>query len=195
MIKRRNILKGIGAGLAALPFLNSKVQAHETAVRGADPYLGAIVPFAGNFAPLGWALCNGQLLLISEYDSLYSLIGTTYGGDGFTTFALPDLRGRAPISAGLGPGLATNYVLGQTNGAETVVLNANQMPIHEHDIPNVKLRATGELKTGLVEGGSLGTTGSVNYTNIGGTQPHQNMQPFLAMNYIIALYGIYPSRP
>lgn len=193
MIKRRNILKGIGVTLAALPFLSPKAQA-KTVVRGFSPFLGAVIPFAGNFAPLGWAFCHGQIVSIAENSALFALLGTTYGGDGVTTFGLPDLRGRAPVSVGMGPGLSTNYALGQMNGAETVSLNANQMPTHEHDLPNVKLRATGALKTGLVEGGSLGTNGNITYTNTGSTQAHENMQPFLAMNYIIAMEGIFPSR-
>lgn len=191
MIKRRNLLKGIGATLAALPFLSPKAQA-KTAIRGSSPYIGEITTFAGNFAPLGWALCDGQLLLISEYDALFAILGTTYGGNGVTTFGLPDLRGRAPVCTGTGGGLSP-YVLGEMTGAERVTLNATHIQSHEHDTPNVKLRATGALKTGLIEGGSLGTTGSITYSNSGGAQPHENMQPFLAMNFIIALYGIFPS--
>lgn len=160
--------------------------------------------FGGNFAPLGWAFCDGSLLPISQYDALFALIGTTYGGDGQTTFALPDLRGRMPMHAGTLAGSGT-YTLGQRGGTETVTLIGNQIPVHSHALgassgagssaaPGgavLAQSAAGELyfddspgvamKTGLVAAG-------------GGNQPHNNMSPYLVVSFIIALEGIFPSQ-
>jgi len=184
-----------------------------------NPFIGGIVLFAGNFAPRGWAFCDGQLLPINSNQALFSILGTTYGGDGRTTFALPDLRGRAAIHAGTGPGLSTRR-LGQRSGTETVVLTETQIPSHTHtattsggDVsitvgggkgstadPNGNYLAdTGTAIYKSAAGtGSLGgvgkTTVAVTNTNTGGSQPHNNMQPYLAIHYIIALQGIYPSR-
>jgi len=136
-----------------------------------EPYLGEVNIFAGNFAPRGWALCQGQILPISQHDALFSILGTTYGGDGRTTFALPDLRGRTVIGAGQGAGL-TNRPVGQEGGVERVTLTEAQMPTHNHTMPS-----------------SSETTG-----NTGGGQPHTNMQPYLAMNHTLSTTGPFPNR-
>lgn len=175
-----------------------------------DPFIGEIKMFGGNFAPRGWALCDGQLLAISQNDALFSLLGTIYGGDGRTTFGLPDLRGRAPMHMGQGPGL-TNRRIGLKGGAEAVTLATSEMPTHAHDVAD--LQATGNpADTSDPQGNSLAmanvyrgeapTTqlhhGSVVLTNspgpAGGSQSHANMPPFQAVSFIIALSGIYPSR-
>jgi microcystin-dependent protein len=166
----------------------------------ATPYIGEIRMFAGNFAPAGWALCNGQLLPIAQYDALYALIGTTYGGDGQTTFALPDLRGRAPIHVG------PNYVRGAQVGSETVTLTQGQMPAHTHLAAALTGVGSANNPTGHVWAGSStsdnkyidtinspATLGPVALQNAGGNQPHNNMQPYLVINFIIALEGIYPT--
>jgi microcystin-dependent protein len=173
-----------------------------------EPFLGEIRMFAGNFAPRGWALCDGQILPISQYDALFSLLGTMYGGDGRTSFGLPDLRGRAPIHAGSGPGLTPRPV-GQKGGAETVTLTVNQLPAHSHqaqikadstvatsDNPQKALLARNAGSTpqyGITPNTALSDS-AVTITSAGGGQSHPNMQPFLTVNYIIALQGIYPSR-
>ncbi len=164
-----------------------------------EPFLGTIVGFAGNFAPRGWALCQGQILSISQNTALFSLLGTTYGGNGQTTFALPDLRGRTPVSSGQGPGLS-NYDLGQSGGEESVVLNAAQMPAHTHQVLGSSV-ATGGRPNGRTPatGGQYGNANDVTMDPgmiqaAGGSQPHDNMPPHLAINYIIALQGIFPSR-
>lgn len=171
----------------------------------ADPYLAEIRMFGGNFAPRGWALCNGQLLSIAQNTALFSLLGTTYGGDGKTTFALPDLRGRAPIHFGQGPGL-TPRDLGESDGTETVTLLTTEMPAHTHLLNcNNSVQFT---SSPTPEGSVLGTVDSLNLyapnanttmspTSIGvsgSSQPHNNMQPYLCVNFIIALEGIFPPR-
>lgn len=163
-----------------------------------QPYVGEIRMFAGNFAPVGWAFCNGALLPISENETLFNLIGTTYGGDGQNTFALPDLRSRVPIH--VGPGFA----LGQAAGAESVTLTVSQIPAHSH-LP-VGNSATGDQTSpagstwanstsnlflppppGIaMDSGAIGSTG--------GSQPHDNMIPFLVINFIISLFGVFPSQ-
>ena len=172
-----------------------------------EPYLGQISMFAGNFAPRGWAYCDGQLLPINSNQALFSILGTTYGGDGRTTFALPDLRGRAPIHAGQGPGLS-NYQLGQRSGVEQVTLTQNQMPNHTH---GVQVNAASPVGRGQgsdtpegnywAEGGSYATTtnttmspNAVVVVPVGGSQAHENRQPYNTINYIIALQGTFPSR-
>jgi microcystin-dependent protein len=173
-----------------------------------NPYLGEIRMFAGNFAPYGWALCNGQTLSISQNTALFSLLGTTYGGNCVSTFNLPDLRGRVAIHPGQGPGLSS-YVEGQQAGVENVTLLINQIPSHNHTVNAV---ASGGNQASPA-GGSLAieSTGtSLDYANsstnptspmnaamlsqTGGNQPHSNIQPYLCVNFIIALQGIYPSR-
>ena len=164
-----------------------------------EPFIGSVILFAGNFAPRGWAFCNGQILSIAQNTALFSLLGTTYGGNGQTTFALPDLRGRVPLHFGQGPGLSS-YALGQSAGTESVTLNLNQMPAHTHsqpatnagqntNRPNAAVPARGGVYAASTDGSALDPT-----TSAGGSQPHTNIQPYLALNYIIALEGIYPSR-
>jgi microcystin-dependent protein len=160
--------------------------------------------FAGNFAPRGWAFCNGQLLPISQNTALFALIGTVYGGDGRTTMALPDMQGRAPMHPGQGPGLSARS-LGQTGGVETVTLLEAQMPNHNHVLSadtapannrtpagNSLARATGGLAYGAAS--NLVPMASEALPLTGGSQPHNNMQPFLTMSFIIALQGLFPSR-
>jgi microcystin-dependent protein len=165
----------------------------------AEPFLGQILLFAGNFAPSGWALCNGQLLSIQQNTALFSILGTTYGGNGQTNFALPDLRGRAPIHMGQGPGLS-NYPEGEVGGVESVTLIASQMPAHTHaqpataadegtNRPNAAVPARGGVYAATSDGSALAPTSAA-----GGSQPHENRPPFLVMNYCIALQGIFPSR-
>ncbi|MCO6457619.1 MAG: phage tail protein [Pirellulaceae bacterium] len=167
-----------------------------------DPYVGEIRLFAGNYAPRGWAFCDGQLLAIASNDALFSLLGTTYGGDGRTTFALPDLRGRVPLHQGAGPGRSPR-TLGAKGGQESVALNAAQMPAHSHpllgtadaDNTSPQDRTLAEAGEDIYARGDANTPLSPQaILNTGGSQPHANMQPFLGIYYIIALEGVYPSR-
>jgi microcystin-dependent protein len=169
-----------------------------------QPFVGEIRMFGGNFAPLGWAFCDGQILPVSQNDALFSLIGTTYGGDGQSTFALPDLRGRIPVHQGTGPGLSP-YAVGQLGGAERVTLSLQQLPAHNHPVAaaSVPAEATAEPGGSLPASASepiyapLGAfilSGGVVGVAPGGSQPHQNLAPYLCVNFIISLYGIYPSR-
>lgn len=174
-----------------------------------EPFIAEIIMFGGNFAPRGWAFCDGQLLPISQYTALFSLIGTTYGGDGRTTFALPDLRGRAAVHPGSGPGLSSRK-LGEKGGSETNTLTLAQLP----NIP-VKVSSANASQTAATNGASIATPGttsgrtftptegfntaapdiSLNAGTAGGSsQAVNNMQPFECVNYIIALQGIFPSR-
>ena len=168
-----------------------------------EPFIGEIMLVPYNFAPRGWAFCQGQILPIAQNTDLISLLGTTYGGNGQTTFALPDLRGRCAVSSGQGPGLS-NYSLGEVTGSENVTLNAQQLPVHTHTVAAVdddatvaipsaafpaniaakgysKAAANTTMNPGMIGGG-------------GGQQPHSNIQPLLCLNYCIALEGIFPSR-
>jgi len=167
-----------------------------------EPFIGMVILFGGNFAPRGWALCDGQLLPISENTSLFSILGTTYGGDGRTTFALPDLRGRVPMHPGNGPGL-TPRDLGQKLGEESVTLTVAQMPSHGHEMnvanvtADIDRPAGGMLGRTQIYTATATPTATLNPTTIannGGNEAHDNMQPSLGINYIIALQGIYPSR-
>ena len=170
-----------------------------------EPFIAEIKIFAGNFAPRSYAFCNGQLLPVSQNTALFSLIGTTYGGDGRTTTALPNLKGRAPMHPGRGPGL-TSRRLGQKGGAETVTLSEAQMPNHSHTMEARPSAASTSTPTNNFFANITGanfysssTSSMVNMQtgllqNAGGGQPHNNMQPFIAMNFIIALQGLYPSR-
>ena len=177
----------------------------------AQPYVGQIRIFAGNFAPAGWMFCEGQLLPISENEVLFQLIGTTYGGDGQSTFALPDLRGRIPIHQGNG------FILAETGGAEEITLTVNQIPQHTHTLKGPTVVALGSnagnssdpagnypaispgknlySKTGRenVNMANQALANSSVLSPTGGSQPHNNMQPYLAVNYIISLFGIFPS--
>jgi microcystin-dependent protein len=162
-----------------------------------DPFIGEIRLFGGTFAPVGWAFCDGSLLPISQYDALFALIGTTYGGDGVTTFALPDIRGRLPVHQG------NNYVMGQMSGSESVTLNVNQIPNHRHTMGAGAAAATGVVTNDffasgptmfIVQGTPYPLNSKVTIADGGGNQPHDNMQPFLAVTFIISLQGIFPSR-
>jgi microcystin-dependent protein len=160
-----------------------------------DPYIGEIRMFGGNFAPVGWLLCQGQVLPISQFDALFNLIGTTYGGDGQQTFAVPNLASRIPIHVGSG------FVLGQTGGVETVTLNTNQLPVHTHQPVAAAVASSPSPSNNF-----WATYANMEYSTqppaapmapnalspSGGNQPHENMPPFLAINFIIATEGIYP---
>ncbi len=159
--------------------------------------------FGGDYAPQGWALCNGQILSISEYDTLYSLIGTTYGGDGQVTFALPDLRGRIPLNQGKNPSTGTTYVVGEKNGVESVTLTVSQLPAHSHTVHASSQPGTQNSPTNAVwaknaqQYSANAADGLMNVSSlgsVGGNQPHSNLMPFTVINFIIALYGIYPSQ-
>ncbi len=173
-----------------------------------EPFIAEIRIFAGNFAPRGWAFCDGQLLPISNNTALFSLIGTIYGGDGRTTTALPNLQGRAPMHPGRGPGL-TSRRLGEKVGVETVTLSEAQIPSHGHTVRGTTTAGgadaptnTSSIATPSVRDKLYHTDTSANLVDMaseavsttGGSQPHENMQPFLAMHFIIALVGLYPSR-
>ncbi len=168
----------------------------------AQPYVGEIRMFAGNFAPAGWMFCAGQLLPISENETLFQLIGTTYGGDGESTFALPNLQSRVPIHAGSGPEGKT-FTLGESAGTEEVTLTVQQIPNHTH--PLLVSGGVGNVNTpaGNVTSQSVsvkmyladspvGPLNANSVTPVGGSQPHENCQPFLCINYIISLFGIFP---
>lgn len=214
-----NVKKIIVAALLAVGATSLPTTGH---AQGSDPYLGQLAWVAFDFAPRGWAECNGQMLPISQNTALFSLLGITYGGDGKTTFALPDMRGRMPVHVGAGPGL-TERTLGWKAGAESVTLTAPQLPVHTHSLMGTNQRgnkttvehpATGShalarsaIRDGsgqLVDSGTLPyraspilnaelTPGSV--ADTGGGQPHDNMPPYLGLRCIIALQGIFPSRP
>jgi microcystin-dependent protein len=166
----------------------------------AQPYVGEIRMFAGNFAPAGWMFCEGQLLPISEYETLFNLIGTTYGGDGQSTFGLPDLRGRIPIHQGNG------YTLAETGGAEEVTLTAGQLPSHTHALmavasargtqvsPGGALPAQSYNVTPYINDAPTGSFNAAAVTSVGGSQPHTNFQPYLCVDFIISLFGIFPSQ-
>lgn len=164
----------------------------------AQPYVGEIRMFAGNFAPAGWMFCEGQLLPISENETLFQLIGTTYGGDGQSTFALPDLRGRIPIHQGNG------FILAETGGAEEITLTVSQMPAHSHPFLASGATATNSQPTGNVLGNQtlaqmyVEDVANANLSPnavapVGGSQPHTNFQPYLCIDFIISLFGIFPS--
>lgn len=161
-----------------------------------NPFVGEIRIFAGNFAPAGWMFCEGQLLPISENETLFNLIGTTYGGDGQSTFALPDLRGRVPIHQGNG------FILAETGGAEEITLTVNQIPAHSHPwlassadantaspVGAVPATAQGDLYTGTFTASPMSPQA---ITATGGSQPHTNFQPYLCVDFIISLFGVFP---
>jgi len=175
-----------------------------------DPFMAQIIMFGGNFAPRGWALCNGQILPISQNQALFSLLGTTYGGDGRTTFALPDFRGRSVIGTGNGPGL-TPRTLGQSGGQESVTLTVAEMGPHNHTATLIAENAVGSKAN--PKDNMLGATpnskiyapvtsgsdkvmgsGSITVNNNGGNLGHPNMGPYNVVNYIISLTGVFPSR-
>jgi len=165
----------------------------------AQPYVGEIRMFGGNFAPAGWMFCEGQLLPISENETLFQLIGTTYGGDGQSTFALPDLRGRCPIHQGQG------FILAETGGVEEVTLTVSQIPAHSHPFLGSTATGTQPAPVGNVPAASnvvsiYAATDPPNNMWVqmvqptGGSQPHSNMQPYLCVDFIISLFGIFPSQ-
>ena len=166
-----------------------------------QPYVGEIRMFGGNFAPQGWMFCSGQLLPISEYETLFNLIGTTYGGDGQSTFALPNLQSRVPIHMGTGGG--GTYQIGETGGTESVTLTVGQIPGHTHtpaantsgglDSPggNVWASASGTIPYGTDPTNTTMNAGSIQAA--GGSQPHDNMIPYLAVSFIISLFGVFPA--
>ena len=174
-----------------------------------NAFIGQVVLFAGNFAPRNWAFCNGQIMSINQNTALFSILGTTYGGNGQTTFALPDLRGRVPVSAGQGPGLS-NYVLGEMIGTENVTLTINQMPTHTHFVNANAATGNAGSPSGAIWAEGAGRPPPSTYTTgapgspvtmsssalqpVGGNQPHPVLQPLLALNYIICLQGIFPTR-
>lgn len=166
----------------------------------AQPYIGEIRMFAGNFAPAGWMFCEGQLIPISENDTLFNLIGTTYGGDGQSTFALPDLRGRIPIHQG------NSFTLAETGGAEEITLTVNQIPSHTHALTAVDQPGSQSTPGGNFSAQSFNVvpyindvaTGNFNAAavqSVGGSQPHTNLQPYLCVDFIISLFGIFPTQP
>jgi len=172
------------------------------------PYIGEIRMFAGNFAPVGWMLCQGQLIPISQNDTLFNLIGTTYGGDGQETFALPDLQGRVPVHAGTNAGIT--FQLGEKDGVEAVTLTASQIPSHTHALqanagtPSltplnaIPAMLAGNQPGAMLYGQPAGGATTLNSNTIqisGGSQPHDNMQPFLVINFIIATQGVFPPHP
>lgn len=174
-------------------------------LKAQDPFIGEIRMFAGNYPPRGWTFCDGQMMSIAQNTALFSILGTTYGGNGQTNFALPDLRGRVPIHAGQGPGL-TNRTLGEKAGTETYILNSNQMPSHSHTVRAVSAEGNQNTPannlpadTKLLDKEYSNSTGNVSMnpamlSSAGGNQPFPLMQPYTAVNFIIALEGIYPPR-
>src|SRR5205823_8617023 len=165
----------------------------------AQPYVGEIRMFGGNFAPAGWMFCKGQLLPISENETLFNLIGTTYGGDGQSTFALPDLRGRIPLHFGNG------FTLAETGGAEEITLTVSQIPTHTHPLLGTSVIANdlnpgnnilGQTSTfdAYQSNGANVAMAAQNVTSTGGSQPHNNFEPYLCLNFIISLFGIFPSQ-
>jgi len=189
--------------LAAVPLVALVALAAARPAAAQQPYVGEIMAVPYNFDPAGWMECAGQLVPISEYETLFSLIGTTYGGDGQSTFALPDLRGRHATEAGQGPGLS-NYLVGENFGLEYVTLTVNQIPPHSHALYADGQLATSDAPSGDVPardasgvpvyGAPTGTPMSARMIGpVGGSQPHDNLSPYLTMRYIISLFGIYPS--
>jgi len=170
-----------------------------------NPFIGEIRMFGGSFAPAGWAFCDGSLLPISENDALFTLIGTTYGGDGQQTFGLPDLRGRIPIHAGQGSGLS-NRVLAESGGSEAVTLTVNQIPGHTHPVVGASVNGPEANpgnnflagSTAIQPYAALPPTANMAANSIpgavGGSQPHTNVQPFLCISFIISLFGVFPSQ-
>ncbi|HEV2502701.1 MAG TPA: tail fiber protein [Mesorhizobium sp.] len=164
----------------------------------AQPYVGEVRMFAGNFAPVGWMFCEGQLLPISENETLFNLIGTTYGGDGQSTFALPDLRGRVPLHQG------NSFILAETGGAEEIILTINQIPAHSHALlgaavnggqpgPDNNFLSNSTVITPYAPETPNQAMATAAISSVGGSQPHTNFQPYLCINFIISLFGIFPS--
>ncbi|MEY2562618.1 MAG: hypothetical protein QOH88_811 [Verrucomicrobiota bacterium] len=168
-----------------------------------QPYIGEIRMFGGSFAPAGWAFCDGQLMAISENDALFTLLGTTYGGDGEETFGIPDLRGRVPLHAGTGP-KGTTYTQGEMAGVESVTLSVQQIASHNHpmlatnDIPvtnSPQDNLTGQAAAKFYRAGAPSVTLNPQMIGpAGGSQPHENLQPYSCINFIISLFGIFPTQ-
>lgn len=165
----------------------------------AQPYVGEVRMFAGNFAPAGWMFCEGQLLPISEYETLFNLIGTTYGGDGQSTFALPDMRGRVPLHFGNG------FTLAETGGVEEITLTVSQIPAHSHPLlasgligndpnPHGNVPAESSVISGYQSVAPNVAMAPASISAVGGSQPHNNFQPYLCVDFIISLFGIFPSQ-
>jgi microcystin-dependent protein len=170
-----------------------------------EPYVGEIRMFAGNFAPAGWAFTAGQLLPISQNETLFNLIGTTYGGDGQETFALPNTGSRFPIHAGQGPGISQTYQLAETGGVESVTLTTNQIPVHNHAFLASTAIAQNPQPTSSVPAQSTvvkvytgddvdSAMNAQMFSPVGGSQPHENLQPYLAINFILSLFGVFPHQ-
>jgi len=170
-----------------------------------EPFVGEIRMFGGSFAPAGWAMCQGQSMPISENETLFNLIGTTYGGDGQETFQLPNLAGRAPMHAGQGPSISQNYQIGESAGVESVTLTTQTIPIHTHPLlastnnaldasPTNNVLAAGISTKMYTEDVANTAMNAQAITPIGGSQPHDNMQPYLVITFIISLFGVFPSQ-
>lgn len=197
---RANLISTVLGALAALGTLCFAPAAHAQ-----SPYIGEVICGGWNFCPSGWGECNGQLVPIAENDTLFSLIGTTYGGDGQTTFALPNIQGRTMVGQGQGPGLS-NKVIGGTGGTETVTLTANQMPGHTHAMaantatekaasPTGRIMGTAPVGAAVFSSSAPNATLSASaVSTVGGSQPHNNLQPYLAVKCCISLFGVYPSQ-
>lgn len=204
MIKRCQSALKRSLVIAILALLSGLL--HQPVLHAEDPFIGEVMCGGWNFCPDGWLECNGQQVIIAEYDALFSLIGTTYGGDGQYTFALPNIQGRTMVHQGQGTGLS-NRVLGETGGAETVTLTTNQLPSHTHGVavhsgaersasPTGKIPGTTTAATPVYN--STATSGKTLQSNAlsqaGGSQPHNNLQPYLVMKCCISWAGIYPSQ-
>ncbi len=169
-----------------------------------QPYIGEIRMFGSSFAPLGWALCNGAPVAISQNDALFIVLGTTYGGDGEETFNLPDLQGRVPMHMGQGPGISQNYTIGETAGVESVTLTTQSIPNHTHPLVGSTTPGTSKDPVGntpavsegdvYVGGSSSNPLNSQAVTPAGGSQPHDNLQPYLCVTFILSLFGIFPTQ-
>lgn len=205
--ERRGWLKRLGTLLAGTLLAGTAAGGTRgtASVQGIEPFLGEIIIFAGSFAPRGYAFCDGQILSIAQYSALFSILGTTYGGDGRTTFALPDLRGRFPMQPGQAPGLSP-HTLGEMSGTENVTLLSTQIPAHNHPLLASTAAGTaaspeGNLLANDGRGGPQYVAGNAStfmsaqsIGAAGGNQPHTNMPPYLCINFCIALEGVFPSR-
>jgi microcystin-dependent protein len=201
-LDRRTFI-GRVATLFAGTLLLGRARRSEARIQSTEPFLAEIILFAGNFAPKGWAFCNGQLLPINQNQALFALLGTTYGGNGQTSFALPDLRDRVPIHRGQGPGL-TLRVLGERSGATSHTLSIAELPVHGHGVQASTAFGTAVSPTGMYPSRNpaaipeYGLTADVAMSpsvigGAGASQPHPNVQPYLGLNFIIALQGVFPS--
>jgi microcystin-dependent protein len=202
VLPRRRFLSRIVAGLGGAALLG-RARPSDAAPTASDPFIGELMLFAGNFAPSGWFLCDGSILDIATYDVLFAVIGTTYGGDGVTTYALPDLRGRIPIHQGTGPGLS-NRTQGERGGSEQVTLLQTQLPAHTHAATCMASAGSSDTPTGLLparDGAGTMTWGAATPVTMaaghigtaGSGLPHENRMPYLTVNWCIAWVGIFPS--